>query len=183
MLKTIFCLISKPEILSKIAQTTVDFCQSKMLQIHIKSHLPLWYHYTSFQPQLLQIWSPFGKISHISWTKDKTDALLCQFHMSVCLWIMDLGRRAREKNAGLWEEMLPKAIEQFVQGPCTCNQWGGSQKNLSSHWRIWWTPDPGTETEVKMVKRVWPRHKVFCSGWVVRWCWGNFQCRGVLQFG
>ena len=30
----------------------VDFCQSKMLQIHIKSHLPLWYHYTSFN-----IWS------------------------------------------------------------------------------------------------------------------------------
>ena len=31
------------------ARLRLDFCQSKMLQIHIKSHLPLWYHYTSFQ--------------------------------------------------------------------------------------------------------------------------------------
>ena len=34
----------------------LDFCQSKMLQIHIKSHLPLWYHYTSFQHDV-EVWS------------------------------------------------------------------------------------------------------------------------------
>ena len=25
--------------------------------------------------------------------------------------------------------------------------------------------------------------KVILRGRVVRWCWVNFQCRGVLQFG
>ena len=45
---------------SKFIQTTdiLDFCQSKMLQIHIKSHLPLWYHYTSFQHlEDVEVWS------------------------------------------------------------------------------------------------------------------------------
>ena len=37
--------------------------------------------------------------------------------------------------------MLPKAIEHSVQEPCY--QWDGSQKDPSSHWRIWWTPDHG----------------------------------------
>ena len=32
-----------------VVKGCLDFCQSKMLKTHIKSHLPLWYHYTSFQ--------------------------------------------------------------------------------------------------------------------------------------
>ena len=67
---------------------------------------------------------------------------------------MDLDSRVTE-NAGLWDDMLPKAIEHFIQGPCY--QWGGSQKDPSSHCRIWWTPGPGQEIENKMV---WPHLKV-----------------------
>ena len=52
--------------------------------------------------------------------------------------------------------MLPEAIEHFLQGPCY--QGGGSQKDPSSHRRIWLTPDFGQETETKIV---WLRHKVF----------------------
>ena len=39
---------------------------------------------------------------------------------------MDLDGRAREKSTGLWDEMLLKAIEHFMQGPH--NQWGGLRK-------------------------------------------------------
>ena len=60
--------------------------------------------------------------------------LTCYFHLSVCLCIMDPGYRVREKKAGFLDEMLPEAIEHFVQGPCY--QLGGSQKDPSSHWRI-----------------------------------------------
>ena len=52
--------------------------------------------------------------------------------------------------------MLPEAIEHFVTSPCY--QLGGSQKDPSSHWRIWRTSDPGQKTEAKMV---WPCLKVF----------------------
>ena len=40
------------------------------------------------------------------------------------------------------------ATEQFVQEPC--NHQGGSQEDPSSHWKIWWTPDPGHEMETKL---------------------------------
>ena len=40
---------------------------------------------------------------------------------------MDLDCRVKEKNACLWDEMLPEAIEHFVQGPCY--QWGSSQND------------------------------------------------------
>ena len=50
--------------------------------------------------------------------------------------------------------MLTEAIEHFIYGPCY--QLGGSQKDPSSHWKIERTPDPGQETEAKMV---WPCFK------------------------
>ena len=59
---------------------------------------------------------------------------------------MDLDSRAREENAGLWDEMLSKVIEKG-----TCFQWGSSQKDPSSHCRIWWTPYHGQETKIKVV--------------------------------
>ena len=42
--------------------------------------------------------------------------------------------------------------------PVNEDQWGVSQKDPSSHWRIRGTPDPGQEMETKIV---WPRFKVF----------------------
>ena len=59
-----------------------------------------------------------------------------------------------EKRA--WDKMLQKAVKYFLQGPY--NKRRGSQKDPNSHWRIWWTPDPGQEMEAKMV---WPRLKLF----------------------
>ena len=46
----------------------------------------------------------------------------------------NLDCRFREKNTGRSDEMLPEAIENFVQGPCY--QRGGLQKDPSNHWRI-----------------------------------------------
>ena len=51
--------------------------------------------------QVLQSWSLFGELTtyqQISWIKGEADALPCHFHISVCLWIMDLDHRVREKN-------------------------------------------------------------------------------------
>ena len=42
----------------------------------------------------------------------------------------------------------------------SCYQWGGSQKDSNSHWRIRRTPDPRKEMEAK---NVWPCFKVFWS--------------------
>ena len=65
-----------------------------------------------------------------------------------CLWIMGLG--CRQKNAGLWDEMLPKNIEHFIQGPCyQCGR--SSQKDPSRKWRLWRTPDPGQEAKNDVV--------------------------------
>ena len=38
---------------------------------------------------------------YISWVKGEADALPCHSHISVCLLIVDLNSRVREKNAGL----------------------------------------------------------------------------------
>ena len=94
-------------------------------------------------PIIVRLCHPF-----IPWIKSEADALPCHFHISICLLIIDLDRRVIEKNAGFWDEMLLESFEYFVQRPCY--QWEGSQKDPSSHWRIWRTPDPGQETEAKM---------------------------------
>ena len=77
---------SKPEVLSRIAQATAALTKLK----------PIW------------------RDNKISWIKGEADALPCHFHISVCLWIMDLDCRVREKKAGFWDEMLPEAIEHFI---------------------------------------------------------------------
>ena len=78
---------SKPEVLSRIAQTTAALTKLK----------PIW------------------RDNNISLgSKDEADALPCYVHIYVCLWIMDLDCRVGEKNAGFWDEMLPEAIEHFI---------------------------------------------------------------------
>ena len=64
---------------------------------------------------------------------------ICSFPYSVCLWIVDFDSRVIKKKAGLWDEMILK-VKHFAQGPY--NQLGGSQKDQSSHWRLWWGADP-----------------------------------------
>ena len=61
-----------------------------------------------------------------------------------------------KKNVDLCAEMLLKVIKHVLQRPGY--QRGSSQKDPSSHWGIWWTPDYGQEKETKVI---WPRHYVF----------------------
>ena len=80
--------------------------------------------------------------------------ITCHFHISVCLRIMDLDCRGKEQRSLRWDgtrgywtfctrTMLP--MRRFAKYP-------------TSHWRIWWTPDPGQKKETKMV---WLRRKIF----------------------
>ena len=55
----------------------------------------------------------------------------------------DFDSRVRNKKAGLWDEMILKVNKHFAQGPY--NQLGGSQKDRSSHWRLWWGADPSSD--------------------------------------
>ena len=63
---------SKPEILSRIAQATAALTKAEA-------------HLERFQC--------------ISWIRGEADMLPCHFHISVCLLIMDLDCRVREKNS------------------------------------------------------------------------------------
>ena len=66
---------SKLEVLLRIAQATAALTKLK----------PIWRD---------------KNISLISWFKGGADALPCHFHISVCLLIMGLDCRVREKNPG-----------------------------------------------------------------------------------
>ena len=84
---------SKSEILSKIAQATAALTKLKLI----------------WRDNNISIGSKV-KLMHflLSWHS----------HISVCLWIVDLHNWIREKNIGLWDEMLSNAFEYFLQGPC-----------------------------------------------------------------
>ena len=120
---------SKPEILLRIAQATAALTKLK----------PIWKD---------------NKVSFGSKVK-----LMRFLVISIFLFACESGTLTAElekKNTDLWNEMLPETIAHFIQGPC--DQWGGSQKDPGSHWRIWWTPDFGQETETNTVC---PRFKDF----------------------
>ena len=102
---------SKPEVLSRIAQATAALTKLK----------PIW------RDNNISLGS---KVKLMRF-------LVISIFLHVRLWVMDLDGRAREKDAGLWDEKLPKITEHLIQGPC--HQWGCSQKDQSSHWKIWRT--------------------------------------------
>ena len=63
--------------------------------------------------QLLQSWSQFGEITKYLLDLRWNWCAPLSFPYSVCLWIVDLDaelEKVREKNSGLWDEMLPKTI-------------------------------------------------------------------------
>ena len=119
---------SKPEVLSRIAQATAALTKLKPI-------------------------CRYNNISLDSKVKLMRSLVISIFLYACESWTLTA---VREKNAGFWGEKLPEAIEHFIWGPCY--QWGGSQKEPNSHWRILRTPDPGQETKAKMF---WPCLKVF----------------------
>ena len=75
---------------------------------------------------------------------------------SVCLWIMDLDSRIKAKKCRplIWDATnIYRAFRTRTVLPVR-----RLQRDPSSHWRIWWFPDPDEDTETKMCR---PCFKVF----------------------
>ena len=81
---------SKPEILSRIAQTTAALTRLK----------PVWNDRSIFLFQ------------------DTTDAITCHIPLPVCFLIMDPHRRAPKKNTSDGNEVLPQDTTHLIQRPC-----------------------------------------------------------------
>ena len=80
---------SKPEILSRIAQTTAALSRLKI------------------------IW----RDKNIS-LASKVKLMWTLIYLSLCLWELDLDSRNREKDPSPWDEMLQETSEHFLQRPC-----------------------------------------------------------------
>ena len=111
---------SKPEVLSRIVQTTAALTRLK----------PVW------------------NDRSISQFQDMTDLLPCHIHLPVCLSVMDPHSRAAEKNTSRGNEMLQQDTTHLIQRPChqrgsLCLDPAGSRTTLRP-------PDhcKGTQTEV-----------------------------------
>ena len=82
----------KPEILSRIAQTTAALTRLKPVSLEWQKY------FSQFQ--------------------DTTDALPCHSHLPVCLWIMGPHSWAPNKNTSHGNEVLPHDTTHLIQRPC-----------------------------------------------------------------
>ena len=113
---------SKPEILSRIAQTTTALTKLK----------PIWNDRCIF-----------------SQFQDTTDALPCHIHFSVCLWIMDPHSSAPKKNTSHENEVLPQYTMLLIQRPCY--QRGTPCQDPSGIRTTRWPPDHRKEMQTAVV--------------------------------
>ena len=112
---------SKPEILSRIAQTTAALTRLK----------PVWNDRYFFQ------------------TQDTTDALSCHIHPPVCLSIIDPHSRAPKKNTSHGNEVLPQDTMHLLQRPCC--QWGSPCKDPAGNQTTQRHPDHCKEMQTAVV--------------------------------
>ena len=118
---------SKPEILSRIVQTTA--CSIDKVETSLE-----WQEYFSqFQ--------------------NTTDALPCHIHLPVCLWIMDPHSRAPKKNTSRRNEVLPQDTAHLIQRPCY--QRGSPYQDPAGN-RITRRPDHLKETQTAVVWSCFP---------------------------
>ena len=82
----------------------------KLQMFHIMAQNQTFSQGLHLPPRLYQSRSQFGEIATYLWHQ----RLPCYCHISVCLWIRNHYNRAKERKAGLWDEILTKVIEHFV---------------------------------------------------------------------
>ena len=111
---------SNPDILSRIAQTTAALTRLK----------PVWID------KRIQL-------------QDTTDALPCQNHLPVCLWIMDPHSRAPKKNTSHGNEVLPQDTKYLIQRPYY--QRGSPCQDPAGNWTTWRSPDDRKKTQTAVV--------------------------------
>ena len=111
----------KPEILSRIAQTTAALTRLK----------PVW------NDGSISLSSRIGLVP-----------LPCHIHLPVWLWIMDPHSRASKKNTSRGNELLQRDITHLIQRPCYQR---GSPDQDSAGNRTTRRPDHRKETQIAVV--------------------------------
>ena len=86
---------------------------------------------------------------YFSQLQDMTDALPCQVHLPVCLWIMNPHSRAPKKNTSHWHEVLPQDTTHLIQRQCY--QQGSSCQDPEGNWATRRPPDHRKETQTAVV--------------------------------